>query len=158
MKSLFYWYRNALPKGCRSVGCWALLGWPLRQKVAPGDAVLYQPFCSCSSIILPWFFEPCRLIPAVLRASTTYHQCLPYKRIYLLARFRMCLKIDAAREEQLFCIWRSDGERRGDLSKVQKPWLRTTVDGGGFWRSWRRVSLPPLDFIEGIKTRRQQLR
>ena len=40
----------------------------------------------------PDFFEPRCLIPIALRVLVSCYQCLPYKKIYLLAEFEMCPK------------------------------------------------------------------
>ena len=129
--------------------------------VVPDSAVLHQ--CSPSrqaAVLLTWVFGPLGLTPTALIVSTSFHQCWPYKGPCWLACLGYYPRIVKAVVERRFYRWGIGG--------VAIAWLRCwglrgwywsarTANGTGFWRSHFGESFPLLYFVEGIKTRRQQL-
>ena len=97
----------------------------------------------------------CRF-PAAWRVVNSCLQCWQYKDCQELFPLGESSRTGLVGERRLFRIWGSGREGRVDLLKVLRPWLVTTADDVGFWRSRCKKFLPPLHFVEGIETRHQQ--
>ena len=99
-------------------------------------------------------FSSCNLVVVV-----SWLQCWQCKDCFELSYFGKSPRISGAKEGQLFCIWKSNGEGKVDSSqpKGQILWPARIAGSAGSWGSLLRRLFLPQHSDEGIETKHWQL-